>query len=406
MRARFLNVALFAAPLLGSAASARAHDDPMSALESLRLGAAALGVGAVEFPREAPPASVVRPASAEVEQEEGRVNFEYADIVDRFEALRRTVVRGKKKKKRVIDVPTGVTDADRVERGEIKKIVVHASGGAGACDGSVSHLLNARTAAHFIVCRDGRVTRMVKIEDIGNHVKNTAVDRESVGIETESGHPRVPFFRVDDWSPDHYWRMYASLAWLIRAVSKEANVPRDRAAIITHEEADKGLPRAHVDPGPFFDGGSYPAFSLRFPGQNVSPREYLMRLVQDDLPPQIWNVSAPGGQDQVEVKDTNSLGLSHIRVWRLDAAGKPSVLEHEWFAPAAGLPPVAVTVPVPAAAGAYRVVARDLVGNTSAALVRVAAPLPPSDGESQFAMDVRPESPIVTAAYEAAHDAP
>ena len=406
MRARFLKTALLAAPLLGLAASARAHGGPANALESLQLEAAALGIDFSKLQPEAPPASPVKPASAELEQEEGQVNFEYADIVDRFEALRRTVVRGKKKKKRVIDVPTGVTDADRVERGEIKKIVVHASGGAGACDGSVSHLLNARTAAHFIVCRDGRVTRMVKIEDIGNHVKNTAVDRESVGIETESGHPRVPFFRVDDWSPDHYWRMYASLAWLIRAVAKEANVPRSRAAIITHEEADKGLPRAHVDPGPFFDGGYYPAFIARFPGEVVTPREYLMRLVLDDLPPQIWSVSAPGGQDQVEVKDTNSLGLSHIRVWRLDAAGKPSVLEHEWTAPVSGLPLVSLTVPVPAAPGAYRVVARDLVGNTSAALVRVAPPAPPTNDETQFAMELRPESPNITAAYEAAHDAP
>ena len=403
MRARFLKSALLAAPLLGLAASARAHGGPANALESLQFEAAALGIDFSKLRPEAPPASVVTPASAELEQEEGQVNFEYAEIVDRFEALRRTVVRGKKKKKRVINVPTGVTDADRVERGEIKKIVVHASGGAGACDGSVSHLLNARTAAHFIVCRDGRVTRMVKIEDIGNHVKNTAVDRESVGIETESGHPRVPYFRVDDWSPDHYWRMYASLAWLIRAVSKEANVPRDRASIITHEEADKGLPRAHVDPGPFFDGGTYPVFTMRFPGQNVSPREYLMRLVADDLPPQIWNVSATGGPDQVEVKDTNSLGLFHIRVWLLDGAGKPSVLEHEWSAPVAGLPPVTLTVPLPQTPGSYRVVARDLVGNTSAALVRVAATVsPPSDGESQLAMELLPESPIVTAAYDAA----
>lgn len=311
-----------------------------------------------------PPPPPAQGKAIDIEQE--RVNFEYADIVDRFEALRRTVVRGKNGKKRSVTIPNGVTDADRVSRGEIKKIVLHASGGAGSCDGSVSHLLRARTAAHFIVCRDGRVTRMVKIEDTGNHVRNTAVDRESVGIETESGHPRPPHFRAGDWAPASYWRMYASLAWLVRAVAKEANVPRDRAHIITHEEADRGIPGAHADPGPFFESRSYPEFDARFPGQGVTPREYLMRLVLDDTPPQITPVLTPGTADRYEVKDTESLGLSHIRIWTLDAQGKPETLVWEWFAPTAGLPPATFAVPAPQAPGAYRLVARDLVGNTTA----------------------------------------
>ncbi|TBR23157.1 N-acetylmuramoyl-L-alanine amidase [bacterium] len=315
--------------------------------------------------------------SPDLELEEGQVNFEYAEMVDRFESLRRTVVRGKKRRRRRVEVPTGVTDADRVEDGGIKKIVLHASGGAGACDGSVSHLLNAKTAAHFIVCRDGRVTRMVRIEDIANHVKNDAVDRESVGIETESGHPNSPYFRDSDWSPEAYWKMYASMAWLIRAIAKEAGVPRDRSAVITHEEADRGIRGAHTDPGPPFDGGSQPAFDARFPGQNVSPREFLMRLVTDDAPPRLWRRTGPAG-DGVEVKDAEQLGLAHIRVWRLDAAGKPATKVSEWSAPANGLPPVSRLVAAPAEPGAYRIVARDLVGNTSAALLRVADPLQPA----------------------------
>lgn len=333
-----------------------------------------------------PPPAVRPPAGPGLELEEGQVNFSYAQMVDRFESLRRTVVRGKKKKRRRVEVPTGVTPADRVDDGGIKKIVLHASGGAGACDGSVSHLLNAKTAAHFIVCRDGRVTRMVRIENIANHVKNEAVDRESVGIETESGHPNEPYFRQSDWSPEAYWKMYASLAWLIRAISKEAGVPRDTASIITHEEADRGIRGAHTDPGPHFDSGADPAFERRFPGQNVTPREFLMRLVTDDVPPRLWRATAAGGGDAVEVKDTESLGLAHVSVWRLDAAGKPSVKTFEWFAPANGLPPTTKTVSAPQEPGAYRIVARDLVGNTSAAQLSVtdpntpAVPLPPGPG--------------------------
>jgi hypothetical protein len=329
------------------------------------------------LPRPAPP--------QELEVEEGQVNFEYAEMVDRIESLRRTVVRGRGRRRRRVDVPTGVTPADRVEDGAVKKIVIHASGGAGSCDGSVSHLLNAKTAAHFIVCRDGRVTRMVRIENIANHVKNDAVDRESVGIETESGHPKAPYFRNGDWSPERYWKMYASLAWLIRAVSKEAGVPRDRASVITHEEADRGIRGAHTDPGPPFDAGAQPAFEGRFPGQNVTPREFLMRLVTDDAPPKLLRRAVPGGGDGVEVKDAESLGLAHIRVWRLDEAGKPKTKVDEWFAPQAGLPPTARLVPAPTEPGAYRIVARDLVGNTSAAVLNVADPnlpttLPPTYG--------------------------
>lgn len=310
-----------------------------------------------------------------------QVNFDYADMVDRMEGMSRTVI-GRKKKKRRVD--TGVTPADRVDRGEIKYVVLHASGGATgkpkACEGSVGWLLQQKTAAHFMVCRDGRVIRMVKIENIANQVKNGAIDAAAVGIETESGHPEASApFLAEDWDPDAVWRMYASIAWLTRAIAKEVSLPRDRAHVITHEEADRGIPRAHVDPGPFFDSQTYPAFDARFPGQNVTPREFLMRLVADDLPPQIWLVA--GSAAEVEIKDKDGLGLSHVRVWKLDAAGKAKDLKQDWTAPASGLPPSSLRITVPAEPGSYRIVARDLVGNSSAGLVKIpdpAAPPPPA----------------------------
>lgn len=382
--------------LLGLAAAASAHVGERLERTALSLGAPAALQASPTLPEgvQVTPPPAAPPPQEDLEQEEGQTNFSYSEMVDRFESLRRTVLRGKGRRRRRVDVPTGVTPADRVEDGAIKKIVIHASGGAGACDGSVSHLLNAKTAAHFIVCRDGRVTRMVKIENIANHVRNDAVDRESVGIETESGHPKAPYFRDSDWSPEAYWKMYASMAWLIRAISKEAGVARDRSAIITHEEADRGIRGAHTDPGPHFDAGTDPAFERRFPGQSVTPREFLMRLVTDDAPPRLWRKKAPDGADGVEVKDTESLGLSHIRVWKLDADGKPSEKVDEWFAPDSGLPPVTHLVAAPAEPGAYRVVARDLVGNTSAAVLRVAdpaqtVPLPINLGMAVFEFKAR-----------------
>ncbi len=364
---------VFAAFLL-VAASARASGDPHEAMRrALRENAGAFGL---ETGAAVPPQiHISTPMPEGLLPEDGQLNFEYSEMVDRMEGLSRTVI-GRKKKKRRIE--TGVTPADRIDAGQIKHIVLHASGGAtgkpGACEGSVGWLLSQKTAAHFIVCRDGRVIRMVKIENIANHVKNEAIDRASVGIETESGQPSktVPFI-LSDWDPRAYWRMYASIAWLTRAIAKETNLPRDRATIITHEESDRGRAGAHVDPGPFFDNGRYPEFDARFPGEAVTPREFLMRLVADDVPPQLWMVavSGTGSVDELEVKDTNRLGLAHIRVWREDAAGKPTTLVSDWSAPVSGMPPVSLKVPVPLTPGVYRFVARDLVGNSSAAHVKV-----------------------------------
>ena len=368
-------ILISAASLVLGASSARAGTDARENLSQiLAENARALGFEAgVPVPAIV---AVSTPPAGGITVEEGLVNFEYADMVDKMEGLSRTVI-GRNRKKRRIE--TGVTPADRVDRGEIKYIVLHASGGAtgkpGACEGSVSWLLSQKTAAHFMVCRDGRVIRMVKIENIANHVKNGAIDAASVGIETESGHPgsKNPFL-VADWEPVNYWRMYASTAWLIRAIAKETNLPRDLAHVITHAESDRGMHDAHVDPGPFFQAGSYAEFDKRFPGESLTPREFLMRLVSDDAPPQIWLVASAGSADAVEVKDTNSLGLAHVRVWKLDAAGKPKDLMQDWSAPIAGMPPVSLQVTVPTVPGAYRIVARDLVGNTSAGLVKVPEP--------------------------------
>lgn len=372
---------LTAAVLLFCASSSPALGDSNERLSrTLSEMSGAFGVAdpsfAVPVAARAKETAVQDPA---LDPEAGQINFDYAEMVDRMEKMSRTVIGRKGKKKVTRRIETGVTPADRVEAGGIKYIVLHASGGATgkphACEGSVSWLLSQKTAAHFMVCRDGRVIRMVKIENIANQVKNEEVDKAAVGIETESGHPdpRNSFVQ-EDWNPAAYWRMYASMAWLVRAIAKETNLPRDQAHVITHEEADRGIARAHVDPGPFFQSGTYPEFDARFPGQSVTPREYLMRLVADDVPPQIWMVASGGAGDQVEVKDTNGLGLSHIRVWKLDAAGKPSKLIQDWSAPVAGMPPVSYQVPVPLEAGSYRVVGRDLVGNTSAALVKVPEP--------------------------------
>ncbi|MDX6770314.1 MAG: peptidoglycan recognition family protein [Elusimicrobiota bacterium] len=364
---------LCAVALLSPSVPARAgRPDAGRIGELLQTEAASLGVQAPVGPADAPAgAPVPPPPGNDVETVETLLNFSYGDIVLRPERVG-TIVRGRGRRRRT--VRTGVTEADRVNQKQIRKIVIHASGGAGACEGTVNHLLQATTAAHFMVCRNGRVYQMVDPANIGNHVRNDAVDQESVGIETESAYLTAPIFRKPDWSADLYWPLYASLAGTIRAVAKEAGMTRSRATIITHDEADQGIAGAHEDPGPYFETATYPEFDRRYPGEGVTPREWLMRLVLDDTAPEVIPVLTPGMPGRYEVRDTQNLGLSNVRLWLLDAVtGSPSVKTYEWMAPTAGMPPGAVSVPAPTTAGKYRIVARDLVGNITGAEFRIEA---------------------------------
>lgn len=350
----------------------RLLEDSSQALTGARVSAQQLPAP------QTPPASPVRTVPLEQEQEE--INYSYGEIINHLEQFNRPVTVGRGRRRRRITVNTGVLPGSRPVN-SIRKIVLHASMGVVGnvgCAGTVRHLLNATTAAHFMVCRDGQVTRMVRIENVANHIRNDALEREAVGIETESGHPRAPIFREEDWSPALQWRMYASLAMLIRAISRETGMPRDRAHIVTHEEADRAF-NGHTDPGPIFEGHVYSEFGVRFPGQSVTPREYLMRLVLDDSPPQIWNLVSPGMPPSVQARDTEGLGLAHLRVWAL-AGNQATVKMAEWQAALGAMPAAAANVQIPTQPGQYRVVARDLVGNTRTALLQVAPPAPGSPG--------------------------
>lgn len=303
-----------------------------------------------------------------------RTNFSYGEINSRMERI--VLGRPRRRGRRGNPPKTGVTPADRVDRGEIKYIVIHSA--CGTYKGSIEWLLKRPTAAHFIVSRNGDVTRMVDIKNIANHVKNPVIRDASVGIETETGHPTPPVFRPEDWDPAQAWRMYASLAWLIRAISNEAGVPRDEQHIIGHLEADKGIPNAHTDPGPYYYDHVYPDFEQRFPGQNVTPREFLMKLVNDDQPPKIYR-STTTPEDLIRVVSTDKLGVASVRIYGVSSGVQPPpVPAARWDAPEQGLPPWRVELPAPKTPGVYVVEAHDLVGNVTAARFRVDGSSPPA----------------------------
>jgi hypothetical protein len=378
-----------------AAASARAHTQgPASALGSLQAMAGELGVSAQDA--DITPISGTSGDEAPVATVETLVNYEYGDIIERLERTRRVIYRGRGRNRRRVgtapDTTGGVTEADRIARGQVSEIILHASLGSGACEGTVDYLLRIRAAAHFMVCRNGRVYQMVDIEDVANHVKNDAVNLRSIGIETESGHvtytdaagrsrrssTEEQYFWTEDWDPRQYWIMYASIAGIIRAVAREARIPRDLAHIRTHEAADAGERDGHTDPGGIFDGTRghvYPEFQQRYPGQNISPYQWLMRLVVDDTPPSITSVlGGPGGAASYRVRDTDNNGLAYVRVWRYQGTPGPNVPKtkvSEWAATPGMFPDAAREVTAPTQPGDYTIIARDLVGNITGVQIRV-----------------------------------
>lgn len=379
-----------------AAAPAAAHNAPGAALGGLQRMAEGLGVApdaaAPEIGRIAAVEGTSSPDEAPVPTVESLVNFEYGDVIERWERTRVTIVRGRGRNRRRVSVPanSGVTDSSRLRDGRVNEIVLHASLGAGACEGSVNYLLRVKQAAHFMVCRTGRVYQMVEVDDVARHVKNDETNARSVGIETESGHLTYTdargrsaravtdeqVFWTEDWDPAAYWPMYVSIAGIVRAVAREGRIPRDTAHIRTHKAVDAGERDGHTDPGGVFDGGRghvYPDFDRRYPGQNLSPYGWLMKLVKDDTPPAIVSVLR-GGAAVYRVRDTDDIGLAYVRVWRHAGAPGPDVPKtkvEEWAAKPGEFPDAVREVAAPAEPGDYTIIARDLVGNITGVQVRV-----------------------------------
>ncbi|MBI3554512.1 MAG: N-acetylmuramoyl-L-alanine amidase [Elusimicrobia bacterium] len=304
---------------------------------------------------------------ADLPPEDQKTNFSYGEISQRLE---KTILGRRKRRSR-----TGVTPADRVDKGEIRYIVIHSS--LGTYKGTISQLQTHPQASHFIIALNGDVTRMVDIKNIALHVKNKEINAASIGIETENftRNPKRRGQPIDwksaDWDPDLAWRLYASLAWLIRAVAKECGVARDEAHIIGHLDADAGIPDGHTDPGPYFYDHAYPAFEARFPGAGVTPRKYLMMLVNDDTPPKLYLAKTAAGTI-VAAREENRTGIAKLALYRL-GGGAPSPVS-SWEAAEHELPPASASLPVPSEPGAYRVEAFDLVGNFTRSKFSVSAP--------------------------------
>lgn len=429
---------------LGSRASA---DD--AAAERLRrsMGDAMASLGLEAPVLAAPVAAPTAVAFSTPSGPRGEVDFDFPDVTKDLEDPNsyktRWVGRGRKKRKIPVFVETGVETANRLAEGSISEVVLHASLGQAfspsdlaqrdastasgrrvydSCEASVKFLKQRAAAAHFIVCRDGRVLQMAEMKDVTKHVKDDDTNARSIGIETDTGYadPKHPFY-PGDWDPNKRWRQSVSLAKLVRMIHKatDGRVALDDSHIKTHDEVDSVYCRsagcsAHTDPGPYFKnaaggGESVPAFGD--PSQTTSPWGNLMRLVGDVTPPKQVFLSAANGGDQVRVDD--AVGVAKILIWRLtvpratidpkkpfDAAHPVALKLSE--SPALrtdAMPPATMTMDLPTAPGEYQVEARDLVGNRSYLDFDVASP-----GAPAVAKETTMQPPIAVLASASGDD--
>ncbi|WP_066307353.1 N-acetylmuramoyl-L-alanine amidase [Bacillus sp. FJAT-29814] len=154
--------------------------------------------------------------------------------------------------------------ANRPEDGiDIRYIVIHDI--EGSAQSAINHFRNQSfVSAHYIIdSANGKVTQMVRPNDIPWHAGNWYFNMHSIGIEHEG-------FAVDgtNWYSE---QMYRSTAKLVKYLSETYNIPLDRQHIIGHDEIP-GLTVSkhaamHWDPGAYWDWSHF--FNLL--GESLNP---------------------------------------------------------------------------------------------------------------------------------------
>jgi N-acetyl-anhydromuramyl-L-alanine amidase AmpD len=182
----------------------------------------------------------------------------------------------------------------------IKLVVVHDI--EGTYSGAISWFRNpaARSSAHFVVSRDGRVTQMVPTWDVAWHAGNGWVNRHSVGIEHE-GYTNVVGMYTD--------AEYRASARVSAALLRRSHLSADRRHMIGHSEVPDpnhaglfGGFAHHTDPGRFWDWTRYVSYVRSYlKGAEPPPLAFdvtiptlsLVQSVTDVLPWQAAPVGVP-----------------------------------------------------------------------------------------------------------------
>lgn len=146
---------------------------------------------------------------------------------------------------------------------DIRYIIIHDI--EGMAESAISHFQNpSYVSAHYVIDSEtGKITQMVRPEDVPWHAGNWYFNMHSIGLEHEGYAAEGA-----DWYSE---QMYRSTAKLVRYLSDRFNIPLDRQHIIGHDEIP-GLTTAkhrsmHWDPGAYWDWGHF--FDLL--GASINP---------------------------------------------------------------------------------------------------------------------------------------
>lgn len=161
----------------------------------------------------------------------------------------------------------------------VRGVVVHVV--EGSYWGAISWFANRRAhaSAHYVVARDGRITRTVPESRIAWHAGNGWWNRHSIGIEHEGYTDLLGTFTDAE---------YRSSAQLVAWIMRRYLLPIDRRHIIGHNEVPDPLRPwltggigHHTDPGAYWDWTKYMVY-VRMYARGKLP------------PPPILDVTTPG----------------------------------------------------------------------------------------------------------------
>lgn len=145
--------------------------------------------------------------------------------------------------------------ANRPSDMAINTVVIHDT------EGDLQSVINAfqnptfYASAHYVIDTDGTVYQMIQTKNMAWHAGNWSVNMHSIGIE-HVGHAALG---GTEYTPAMYW----ASSQLVKYLADKYNIPKDREHIIGHEnvpaQTGAGIPKMHVDPGPFWNWQNYMA---------------------------------------------------------------------------------------------------------------------------------------------------
>ena len=185
----------------------------------------------------------------------------------------------------------GWSDSSR-DSNEIYRIIIHVT--QGSYSGTISWFNNpdAGVAAHYVInnhdapyssnqnSQDGKITQMVKDEDIGYHDANA--NAHSIGIEHSAYiDPNNGYHVQGNFSTAMYQESAKLVAWL----TFRYNIPVDRHFIVGHSEDEHiGGTSSHQDPGPDWNWSYYFDLIEFHRGRiHYFPLDRVVEITQDTL---------------------------------------------------------------------------------------------------------------------------